>query len=139
MGRLEAGRLDKVVIAGCTIVFSRVILIPSLGIVGAAIASAIATAVSNAWYLREVRLALDLWPYNVSYLKLLPATAVTAGLLCVLRFEIGEHGHVVPTLISALLISYTTFIGLFLSLGLTADDRMIAGTALIKNRAAFGR
>lgn len=131
-------RLLKVQLSmGALAVLLNIVLVPFRGVVGAAIASAIGTGLSNLWYLREVRTTLGLWPYNRSYLKLVaPAAATALGLLC-LRIIFGGHDRNIPVLIFALASSYALFLGIFLSLGLNTDDRMIVGTVLSKVRDLF--
>jgi hypothetical protein len=110
-------------------------LVRPFGIAGVALAAALTNALSNYLYLRQVRAALQLSPYNQTYLHLLgpgiASLAVTAGLRLLVR---GLHPEWV-WIGGALAASYTTFFALWLLAGLDNDDKMIV--AAVRNRV-FG-
>ena len=66
-------RLVKIQMVMATVVVAlNVALIPAMGIMGAAIASAVTNGLSNLWYLREVKNVLHMSPYNRGYSRLIP-------------------------------------------------------------------
>jgi O-antigen/teichoic acid export membrane protein len=111
-------------------------LIRPLGMVGAALAAALSNVLTNYLYLRQVRAALHISPYNRTYLRLLApcfaSLAVTAGIRLLIRLP---HLQLYPEWVwvaIALLASYATFCGLALLSGLDNDDKMIV--AAIRGR-----
>lgn len=117
--RVQAGMAIVMVILSAA-------LVPRKGILGAAIALAIATAGMNLWNLIEVRRALALWPYNRSYLKLvLPAFASIAIVIAFRSYSAWFHREWLAIGV-ALILSYAVFGGLFVLSGLDSDDRLIA-------------
>src|SRR5208337_1709152 len=102
-------------------------LVRPFGIAGVALAAALTNALSNYLYLRQVRAALQLTPYNRTHLRLLgpclASLAVTAGLRLLVR---SLHLHPEWLWIGiALVVSYASFCGLALLAGLDNDDKMI--------------
>ncbi len=113
-------------------------LVPSGGILGAAIAAAITTAGINLWNLIEVRRALALSPYNRSYLKLvLPALASIAIVLAIKSYS-AWFQHDWLAIGVALVLSYAVFASLMLMSGLDSDDRLIASAIWSRVYAAVG-
>ncbi len=119
-------RLIRVqIIMACFMVAAILILIKPWGIVGVAVASALTNAVSNVLFLREVRSALHITPYNRTYFRLLgPSTASVAVVLCT-RFFVTQFRPQWFVIGLALVFSYATFCALSLALGLDDDDRII--------------
>ena len=116
-------------------------LVRPFGMAGVALAGALTNALSNYLYLRQVRAALQLSPYNRTYFQLLgPAVAslaFTTGARLVVR---SFHLHPEWLWIGiALGVSYASFCGLALLAGLDNDDKMIVSA--IRNRVlgALGR
>ncbi len=107
-------------------------LVRPFGIAGVALAATLTNVLSNYLFLRQVRAALHLSPYNRTYLRLfapcLLSLALTEGLRLLVRswhpewFWIGV----------ALVVSYASFGGLALLAGLDNDDKMIV--AAVRNR-----
>lgn len=100
-------------------------LIPRWGILGAAGVAAVTNLISNLWYLREVRVKLGLWPYNLSYFRLLLPLAGTVGVLLVeYRFAFAFHSDwaLIGTGLSS---GYLVFAGIALVVGLNSDDGII--------------
>jgi O-antigen/teichoic acid export membrane protein len=104
-------------------------LVRPFGIAGVALAAALTNVLSNYLYLRQVRAALRLSPYNRTYLRLLmPCIAsllVTIGLRLLAR---SGSLHLHPEWLwigMALVGSYASFCGLALLVGLDDDDKMI--------------
>ncbi len=102
-------------------------LVPVWGIVGAAVAAAIANAGTNAWNLLEVRRTLGLSPFSRSYLRLLGPAVVTTLVTLGLRKEAAVFRHGWLAIGISLLASYLVFAIVVAALGLDADDRLVAG------------
>ncbi len=98
-----------------------VILIPHLGMAGAAISTAVTITVLFAWAIYVTKRRLGFVPYDRRYLKGLAATAVTVGAL----FLIGRVVFVSPTLKLVAISSVAIAVfGLVLKLaGLDQEDR----------------
>jgi hypothetical protein len=100
-------------------------------------------ALTNYLYLRQVRAALQLTPYNRTYLRLLgpglASLAVTAGLRLLVR---SSNLHLHPEWLwigIALVVSYASFCGLALLTGLDDDDKMIVAAIRGRVLGALGR
>lgn len=106
-----------------------VVLIPRWGIVGAAVASAFATALVNIWNLLLVRRLLGFLPYNRSAWRLVLSSL--ASVLVVILSKVILGGVVPPwmSVVAGLLLAYGTFLGVLLLTGLDADDRLIGRAA----------
>jgi O-antigen/teichoic acid export membrane protein len=124
-------------------VMTTFVLVRPFGMVGAALAAALTNALSNYLYLRQVRTALQLSPYNRSYLRLLgPCIAslvVTVGLRLLVQ---SSNLHLHPEWLwigIALMISYTSFFGLALIAGLDNDDKMIVAAIRSRVLGVMGR
>jgi O-antigen/teichoic acid export membrane protein len=122
-----------------TMVVLSVWLVPLWGALGAAIAAAVTNVGLNVWNLVEVRSALNLSPYNRSYLKLLPSLgiALLAALLVGKAAAFMKADWIV--ILVALVLAYGTFSAMTLVIGLDADDRLIANAVWSRVRGAFGR
>lgn len=102
-------------------------LIPRCGLVGAAIAGAIITALTNCWALYEVRRLLGLWPYNRTYWTLLAPSAATIA--AVVAWRTLRHPNAsVGAIFVGLLLAYSVFIAAALFPGMGDDDKVIAKT-----------
>ena len=118
-------------------VFVNIVLIPILGIIGAAIAAVSVNVGGNLWNLFEVRKALGISPYNRSYYSLLlPATAAV-GCIVALRQWNDLLRHSWLAVLVALAMSYLIFGLVALKYALDEDDRMIAVAAWTQFRGAF--
>ncbi len=113
-------------------------LIPRLGLTGAALGAAITNAVSNVWYLREVRSKLGLFPYNRSYFRLLPPLAANLCVVLFLRFALGGILPPWMTLAIVLVSAYFAFVAIALAAGLDEDDRLIARALWSRVRGVVG-
>jgi O-antigen/teichoic acid export membrane protein len=100
-------------------------LVRPFGIVGVAVAAALTNAITNYLNLREVREALQLSPYNRTYLRLLlPAAASILAAVGVRMLAAGIHPEWMA-IAAGLIAAYGVFCGLSLMVGLDDDDRMI--------------
>lgn len=115
-----------------------VALVPSRGILGAAIAAAITTVGINLWNLIEVRRTLSLSPYNRSYLKLVfPAFASIAAVVVLKNYGAWFHREWLQIAV-ALILAYAVFGVLLVISGLDSDDRLIASAIWTRLCAAAG-
>jgi O-antigen/teichoic acid export membrane protein len=133
-------RLIKVqaMMAGVTVLLSA-FTIPMWGIAGAALSWAVTTALSNAWYLRELRCSLGISPYNRGYLRLLLPAAAIVGATLVLRstMEWVRPEWIIIALSGG--ICYALFLGIVIAMGLDDDDRLVGRAALARIRSSFGK
>ena len=116
-------------------------LVRPFGIAGVALAAALTNVLTNYLFLRQVRSALQLSPYNRTYLRLLgpclASLAITAGLRLLVR---SLHLHPEWLWIGiALVVSYASFCGLALLAGLDDDDKMIVAAIRGRVLGAMGR
>jgi O-antigen/teichoic acid export membrane protein len=113
-----------------------VLLVPRLGILGAAIAASATVAVTNLWCLASVRRNLKLFPYDRTYRKLAWPTLAAAGILVLQREVLGlDSWRQAGT---GLIGAYAAFAGVLLLLGVGAEDRMLAHVAWKRIRSAAG-
>jgi O-antigen/teichoic acid export membrane protein len=114
-------------------------LIPLWGLVGAVLAAAITNAVSNAWYLVEVRRRLRLFPYNRSYMRLLPPLVLTVCLVGALKSGLAALRPEWMTVMVSTIFAYIAFILVTVLVGLNSDDRMILDAVWWKLRGRMQR
>lgn len=130
------GRLIRVqaAMAAVTLLLNA-LLIPRLGITGAALASAITNAVTNTWYLLELRSSLHMSAYNRSYLRLLlPAVACVATALALRStFAAVRPEWIVIALSGA--VTMAVLLGVTLAMGLSEDDKVIANAVIARFRS----
>ena len=102
------------------------LLVPSLGLVGAAIAVLAVTAGTNILPLTEVLLLVRASPYNRAFLKPLAAGAAALVASIGVRMLLGGAGEIVQAAagIPALLIAYCLVL---FGLGIDDDDRLVLG------------
>jgi O-antigen/teichoic acid export membrane protein len=124
------------VMAGISILVN-ITLIPVLGIIGAALASALVNAAGNLWNLSQVRKALGISPYNRSYYALLLPAAVTVAAVISLRLFTASLAHPWLEILLALVLSYAVFCTLAVAFALNPDDRMIARSAWSQLRSGM--
>ena len=97
------------------------ILIPSFGMVGAAIATSISTSTLFIVGILQVRWKLSLWPYDWRYTKGLVAASVTTLLLIVHRFTL-DYSMMWVQLMSIMIIALLGFGVTLYLLGLDSED-----------------
>ncbi|MFY9845896.1 MAG: flippase [Terriglobales bacterium] len=118
-------------------------LVRPFGIAGVALAAAMTNALTNILCLRQVRATLRLSPYNRTYLRLLGPCLVTLVLTAGMRLLFGSPNlHLHPEWLSigiALLVSYASFCGFALLVGLDDDDRMIVAAIGKRVLGVMGR
>src|SRR4029077_7130590 len=75
-------------------VLLNILLIPRMGIIGAAVAAALTNLGTNFWNLREVKSSLGLSPYNRSYMHLaLPTVVMVLFAVALQHFGTGFRSN----------------------------------------------
>lgn len=120
-----------------TMVVLNILLIPKLGIIGAAVAAAFTNLGTNSWNLREVSTHLKLWPYNRSYLRLVPPTFGCA--LVAFAYRQGLRAALPNWALAAsgMIVSFALFFGLLAIFGLDSDDRLVLRAVWSRIRGTF--
>jgi O-antigen/teichoic acid export membrane protein len=115
-------------------------LVRPWGMAGVALAAALTNALTNYLCLRQVRAALQLSPYNRTYLRLLGPGI--ASLLATTGFRLlGRSWDLHPEwfwIAMALVLSYASFCSLAALAGLDSDDRMIVRAVSNRVLGALG-
>jgi O-antigen/teichoic acid export membrane protein len=112
------------------------LLIPRMGMTGAALASAITVATTNLWSLAAVRRKLKLFPYDAGYFKLALPTLLCGAILVALSHGIaGVHSAWKITGLG-LVCAYVTFLGTLFISGLDRLDRQILQVVWARIRPA---
>jgi O-antigen/teichoic acid export membrane protein len=105
------------------------VLVPRIGIMGAAIAVTITTITTNLWELVSVRRLLKIFPYNAGYSRLLlPAVAAAASILGVLVFSSDFYKQWQAAGL-ALALGYIVFLSTIWWMGIEPDDRELVRLA----------
>lgn len=105
-----------------------IVLVPRMGMVGAAIGTALTVGLLCGISILMARSYLKLWPYDMRYLKGLLAMAASAVALLLLRqLPISSPGLM---LISVVLISGSVFCATLIVLGLDPEDKEFLGLIL---------
>jgi O-antigen/teichoic acid export membrane protein len=125
-GHPNLNLLDSILTLGLNIVLN-VLLIPPLGILGAAIGSGIATSLVNLLRTLQVLLVLRIWAYDRQFVKPLIAAAVAAGITYVAVVARGL-GSEWLNLGVGLGILGVVYVGGILVLGLSQSDVLILKT-----------
>jgi O-antigen/teichoic acid export membrane protein len=128
----------QVVMAAVTVLLN-VMLIPLLGVIGAALVGTMVNISTNLWCLAEVRQALSMSPYNRGYLALVLPSVATAAFLVLLRYQMGNRLWGWVLISTALSVGYLIFAAGALLFGLDADDRFIVETVWARVRGTLGR
>ena len=117
--------------AGLMVVLN-VVLVPRMGILGAAIGLSASIVGTNLWCLVEVRKRLGIFPFSRSYMKLGLSAIVTAAVLILQRSFFAHDSWRAAGF--ALPLAYIVFIGTTLMMGLDGEDRNLARMAWGKIR-----
>ncbi len=133
-------RLVKIQMVMATVVVAlNVALIPAMGIMGAAIASAVTNALSNLWYLREVKNVLHMSPYNRGYSRLIPAVLSAIGVALLIRMLSPSALPAWLIIGAAIGLCYLALVGVSVAMGLDSDDRLIADAIWGRLRGSFSK
>jgi O-antigen/teichoic acid export membrane protein len=117
------------------ILLLKMILIPTLGLTGAAIGAALAIVGSNLAYLVQVRKALDMQPLNLSYTRLLIPSLVAAAIVSTMRFTVLRFPA--PILLVIPVALATSYLGFLFTAQfcLTSEEEALAGLAWKRARS----
>jgi O-antigen/teichoic acid export membrane protein len=116
-------------------------LVRPFGMAGVALAAAMTNVLNNYLCLRQVRVALQLSPYNRTYLRLAAPAMGSLALTEVLYLLLLSY-HLRPEWLwigITLLLSYASFSGFVVLAGLDNDDKMIVTAVRDRLLGAFGR
>jgi O-antigen/teichoic acid export membrane protein len=105
------------------------LLIPPLGMTGAAIAALGAAASVNLLRLAEVRWLVHVSPYDATWVKPVVAGLVAGGVGWLVATLLGDVGLVLRSAVAALLLG-VTYAGALVALRLSDDDRAIVSRAI---------
>jgi O-antigen/teichoic acid export membrane protein len=97
------------------------ILVPQFGMLGGAVATAIAISSLYIAGLAQVRIILKLWPYDHRYVKGIVALGISAGVLLLINWMLNLSP--IPLILLSVSIAYLVFGLMLLSLGLNNEDR----------------
>jgi len=118
-------------------VLLNILLIPRMGIIGAAVAAALTNLGTNFWNLREVKSSLGLSPYNRSYMHLALPTVV----MVLFAMALQHFGNVFRSnwtlLAVAGLTAYAVFFSALSFFGLDDDDRLVLHAVWSRLRGGF--
>ncbi len=109
-----------------TLVGLNLLLVPSLGIIGAGIAQVMAVFILNGARIGQIVYLYQMWPYNPTFLKPVAAGLIAFGTTYALGFSITTLNDLLSILIQTLFL-FIVYGGSILLLGLGADDRFILG------------
>jgi O-antigen/teichoic acid export membrane protein len=101
--------------------FLCVVLIPRFGITGAAVSNTSSIALLYLMTLLSVRLKMNLWPFDLRYVKGLVAVGIASILALAIKF--GFNGFYVYNLVLQFAVIIIVFALTLLLLGLSHEDR----------------
>lgn len=107
------------------------LLIPRLGMTGAALATGASLVCLQVGRLVEARYVLGLWPLSRAYLNGLLAGVVTAGVALFVDSMTRPMGHPGRLILTTLLVIPTFLLALFI-LGFSGEDKVVIGAILRK-------
>lgn len=102
-------------------VFLDYLLIPSYGMIGAAIATASAVTIWHLAGLLEIYVLYGLQPFSLGHLKYATIGGITGGILYILRIQFGGSG-ILSLLVGVILSASLYIIGLYFSRSLDKTD-----------------
>jgi O-antigen/teichoic acid export membrane protein len=107
------------------------LLIPPLGIFGAALTSFVVTIVTNGLWVILIARYLKMSPYNLSFLRLIAPTLVTiVGLFALHTWSLGAGISFWGNLLLGAAAAYLVFGVVWLTIGLNHQDRELVNTAV---------
>lgn len=112
-------------------------LIPRLGLIGAAIATAATNISLNLLWFRDVRSRLSLFPSRQGYFSLLLPTAVTVFVLVMVRMFLKLHVPDIVVVMIGLAAGYVAFALFALRYALEPQDKILAASAYARIRGKF--
>jgi O-antigen/teichoic acid export membrane protein len=131
-GRVAVNMVDTVCVLAFNVVLN-ILLIPRLGVLGAAIAWSVSLALVNLARLVQVRSLMGVTPFGPGLVRGL--TAGVPALLAAVVVRAAVDGWQV-TIVAGIAVVAVVYVGSVFMLGLTDDDRLVLG---LLNRGAAGR
>jgi O-antigen/teichoic acid export membrane protein len=113
------------------------LLIPRIGLMGAAIATAATNASLNLLWFRDVRKRLKLFPSRRGYVSLLLPTIATIVALALVRELLKLRAPEIVTVAIGLTAGYIAFAVFAVRFSLEPQDKMLAASAYSRFRAMF--
>ena len=113
------------------------VLIPRVGLIGAAIATAATNISLNLLWLRDVRSKLSLSPSRQGYVSLLLPTAATVFALVMVRIFFKLHVPDILLVMIGLAAGYISFALVALRFALDPQDKILAASAYTRIRGMF--
>jgi O-antigen/teichoic acid export membrane protein len=110
------------------------ILVPKLGIEGAAIAQAVTIAASNWFRLALVRRYVGIFPWDATYLRLATPAAVCAGAMVLAHALLGDAKWFVD-LAGTGIVGGLVYVPVLLAFGLAPSEKVAVRNAVMKLRA----
>ena len=113
----------------------KLVLIPSLGLMGAAVGSALGIAISNLAYLWQVKKYLGMQPLNRGYLRLIvPVLSAAIAAVMVRAVAMRVSLPAAPTIVLALILTYVVF-GTLAAYALNQEEQTLATIAWQRTRS----
>jgi O-antigen/teichoic acid export membrane protein len=122
-GHSRISFMNSLIIISVSVVLN-LLLIPYLGIIGAAIAATVTIAVISIIRLIQVHRILGLLPYNVELIKPLIASIITISILLIFSRFVPTNENIFILLIQ-IIVLWVTFFSITIILGLSPEDRII--------------
>lgn len=113
------------------------LLIPRMGLIGAAIAAMVTNALLNLLWLRDVKRTLSLFPSRHGYTSLLAPAAATLAAVWFTHSAFRGSVHYFLSVLAGLAAGYTVFALSAFALGLDSNDRMLAQRGWEQIRQTF--
>jgi O-antigen/teichoic acid export membrane protein len=113
------------------------LLIPRIGLIGAAIATAATNTSLNLLWFRDVRKRLSLFPSRQGYVSLLLPTAVAIFVLLMARAYLKLHIPDIALVALAMSAGYAAFALVALRFSLDPQDKILAASAYARIRGMF--
>jgi len=129
--------VNSVVVAVFSVGLS-ILLIPTWGMVGAAVAALAAAIIVNLLRLAEVFLLFRLLPYNLGFLKPILAGLAALTVAWVIRQSFATETNLFYTLINSILL-LALYAGVILALGLSQEDRVVLSRLRQRMRAVLSK
>ena len=109
------------------------VLVPRLGVEGAAIAQTVTVAASNALRLALVHRFVGIQPYDRAYVRLVPAAAACLGAMALAERFLADAAWPVA-LVGTGLAGLVAYVPILLATGITPEERRSVRAALARGR-----
>jgi O-antigen/teichoic acid export membrane protein len=105
------------------------VMIPRLGLIGAATAGAVTNALLNLLWLRDVKRTLSLLPSRSGYFSLFLPALATLSAIGLVRYGLRDAHHQFLMVIAGLVAGYAIFLLVAIAVSLNDSDKMLARSA----------